>query len=239
METSSDEMELSDDSSSSGEEVEDFRKTTTEERVYNTIPGSDIATKAALAHHGAYANPVPRRGPSKAEKKSNKSRSILKTFIKKFGNKLEGDMNTVEGLIETINKIETVAQANSLIQAIHYKCQFKNFDQFFYVTEAIVDRLIKKHRASKEFLKLHRCVVPREECDVPPKMDTPEKWKKVVKKITSKELFAQYINYLQRYCAQVFVREIAYYLAFDVIKEHPDIADDINNLMPSINTSLM
>ena len=39
-------------------------KTSVDERHYGTIPGSALATQAALSHSQAHANPTVERGPS-------------------------------------------------------------------------------------------------------------------------------------------------------------------------------
>ena len=51
------------DSDSDNNEINPRLKTSTEERQYNTIPGSAIATHIALSHSRAQANPTVERGP--------------------------------------------------------------------------------------------------------------------------------------------------------------------------------
>ena len=52
-----------------------------EERHYGTIPGSALATQAALSHSWAQANPTMERGPSctKRVKKLSKERAVDKS----------------------------------------------------------------------------------------------------------------------------------------------------------------
>ena len=54
---------LTDSKTSDGTEVNPRFKTSVEERQYNTIPGSVIATYIALSHSRAQANPTVERGP--------------------------------------------------------------------------------------------------------------------------------------------------------------------------------
>ena len=51
------------DSNSDDNEIDPRLKTSIEERQYNTIPGSAIATQIALSHSRAQANPTMERGP--------------------------------------------------------------------------------------------------------------------------------------------------------------------------------
>ena len=53
-----DESKLLSDSNTSDEEVDSRLKTSPEERHYGTIPGSAIATRAALSHSTAQCNPT-------------------------------------------------------------------------------------------------------------------------------------------------------------------------------------
>ena len=59
------------DSDSDDNEINSRLKTSIEERQYNTVPGSAIATHIALSHSKAQANPTVERGPPrwKAETK--------------------------------------------------------------------------------------------------------------------------------------------------------------------------
>ena len=50
------------DSDSDDNEIDPRLKTFIEERQYNTIPGSTIATQIALSHSRAQANPTMERG---------------------------------------------------------------------------------------------------------------------------------------------------------------------------------
>ena len=54
---------LTDDDTSDDTEVNTRFKTSVEEREYNTIPGSAIATHIALSHSRAQANPMVEHGP--------------------------------------------------------------------------------------------------------------------------------------------------------------------------------
>ena len=56
--------QLSDSDTSYEEPVSPILKTSVEERHYRTIPGSALATKIALSHSRAQANPTVERGPS-------------------------------------------------------------------------------------------------------------------------------------------------------------------------------
>ena len=51
------------DSDSDDNKIDPRLKTSIEERQYNTIPGSTIATQIALSHSRAQANPNVERGP--------------------------------------------------------------------------------------------------------------------------------------------------------------------------------
>ena len=51
------------DSDSDVNEINPRLKTSIEERQYNTIPGSTIATRIALSHSRAQANPTVEMGP--------------------------------------------------------------------------------------------------------------------------------------------------------------------------------
>ena len=63
---------LSDTDSSDDNEVYHQFKTSVEERQYNTIPGSAIATHIALSYSRAQANPTIERGPPCQKVKVNK-----------------------------------------------------------------------------------------------------------------------------------------------------------------------
>ena len=56
--------QLSDSDTSDKEPINPILKTSVEERHYRTIPGSALATQAALSHSRAQANPTVERGPS-------------------------------------------------------------------------------------------------------------------------------------------------------------------------------
>ena len=51
------------DSDSDDNDIDPRLKTSLEERQYNTIPGSAIATQIALGHSRAQVNPTVERGP--------------------------------------------------------------------------------------------------------------------------------------------------------------------------------
>ena len=51
------------DSDSDDNDIDPRLKTSIEERQYNTIPGSAIATQIALSHSRAQMNPTMERGP--------------------------------------------------------------------------------------------------------------------------------------------------------------------------------
>ena len=51
------------DSDSDNNDIDPRLKTSIEERQYNTIPRSSIATQKALSHSRAQANPTVERGP--------------------------------------------------------------------------------------------------------------------------------------------------------------------------------
>ena len=53
-------------------EINPKLKTSVEERQYNTIPGSAIATHIALSYSRAQANPTVERGPPNRKAKTNK-----------------------------------------------------------------------------------------------------------------------------------------------------------------------
>ena len=63
------------DSDSDNNEIDPRLKTSIEERQYNTIPGSAIATQIALSHYRAQANPTVERGPPQQKTKPKKSTS--------------------------------------------------------------------------------------------------------------------------------------------------------------------
>ena len=63
---------LTDSDSSDDNEVNPRFKTSVEERKYNTIPGSAIATHIALSYSRAQANPTVERGPPHLKVKVNK-----------------------------------------------------------------------------------------------------------------------------------------------------------------------
>ena len=56
--------QLNDTDTSDEEPINPILKTSVEERPYGTIPGSVLATQAALSHSRAQANPTVERGPS-------------------------------------------------------------------------------------------------------------------------------------------------------------------------------
>ena len=60
------------DSDSDDNETNPRLKSSIEERQYNTIPGSAIATHIALSYSRAQVNPTVERGPSHQEAKTNK-----------------------------------------------------------------------------------------------------------------------------------------------------------------------
>ena len=60
------------DSDSDDNEANPRLKTSIEERQYNTIPGSAIATHIALSYSRAQANPTVERGPPHQIAKTNK-----------------------------------------------------------------------------------------------------------------------------------------------------------------------
>ena len=51
------------DSDSDDNDIDPRLKTSIEDRQYNTIPGSTIATQIVLSHSRAQANPTVERGP--------------------------------------------------------------------------------------------------------------------------------------------------------------------------------
>ena len=62
---------LSDSDSSNDNEINPRLKTSVEERQYNTIPGSAIATHIALSYSRAQVNPTVERGPPHQKAKMN------------------------------------------------------------------------------------------------------------------------------------------------------------------------
>ena len=72
---------LTDSGSSDDNEVNPQFKTSVEERQYNTIPGSAIATHIALSYSRVQANPTVERGPPYQKVKVNKP-SAQKTKAK-------------------------------------------------------------------------------------------------------------------------------------------------------------
>ena len=72
---------LTDSDSSDDNEVNPRFKTSVQERQYNTIPGSAIATHIALSYSRAQANPTVKRGPPHQKVKVNKP-SAEKTTAK-------------------------------------------------------------------------------------------------------------------------------------------------------------
>ena len=60
------------DSDSDDNEINPRLKTSIEERQYNTIPGSAIATQIALSHSRVQANPTMERGPPQLKTKIKK-----------------------------------------------------------------------------------------------------------------------------------------------------------------------
>ena len=63
---------LSDSDSSNDNEINSRLKTSVEERQYNTMPGSAIATCIALSYSRVQANPTTERGPPCQKAKTNK-----------------------------------------------------------------------------------------------------------------------------------------------------------------------
>ena len=63
---------LSDSDSSNDNEINLRLKTSVEERQYNTIPGSAIATQIALSYSRAQVNLTVERGPPHQRAKTNK-----------------------------------------------------------------------------------------------------------------------------------------------------------------------
>ena len=63
---------LSDSDSSDDNEINPRLKTSIEERQYNTIPGSAIATRISLSYSRAQANPTVEREPPHQKAKTNK-----------------------------------------------------------------------------------------------------------------------------------------------------------------------
>ena len=63
---------LSDSDSSDDNKINPRLKTSVEERQYNTIPGSAIATCIALSYSRAQVNPTVGRGPPRQKAKTNK-----------------------------------------------------------------------------------------------------------------------------------------------------------------------
>ena len=72
---------LTDSDSSDDDKVNPRFKTSVEERQYNTIPGSAIATCVALSYSRVQANPTVERGPPHQKVKVNKP-STDKTKVK-------------------------------------------------------------------------------------------------------------------------------------------------------------
>ena len=62
---------LSDSDSSNDNEINPRLKTSVEERQYNTIPGSAIATYIALSYSRVQVNPTVERGPPQQKVKVN------------------------------------------------------------------------------------------------------------------------------------------------------------------------
>ena len=62
---------LSDSDSSNDNEINPRLKTSVEERQYNTIPGSALATHIALSYSRAQVNPTVERGPPRQKVKVN------------------------------------------------------------------------------------------------------------------------------------------------------------------------
>ena len=60
------------DSDSDDNEINPRLKTSIEEKQYNTIPGSAIATQIALSHSRAQMNPTMERGPPRQKTKIKK-----------------------------------------------------------------------------------------------------------------------------------------------------------------------
>ena len=76
---------ITDSDSSNDNEVNPRFKTSTEERHYNTIPGSATATCIALSYSRAQMNPTVERGPPHWKSKINKP-STDKTKAKSSDN---------------------------------------------------------------------------------------------------------------------------------------------------------
>ena len=68
------------DSDSDNNKINPRLKTSTEERQYNTIPGSAIATHIALSYSRVQANPTVERGPPQ-QKIETKKPSVEETKI--------------------------------------------------------------------------------------------------------------------------------------------------------------
>ena len=82
---------LTDSDTSDDTEVNPRFKTSVEEREYDTIPGSAIATQIALSHSRAQANPTIEHGPlhckAKIKKLSTDKAKDKNTHAKNKGNK--------------------------------------------------------------------------------------------------------------------------------------------------------
>ena len=72
-ESTSQSKSLTDSDSSDDNEVNPRFKTSVEERQYNTIPGSAIATRIALSYSRVQANPTIERGPPHQKVKSKRT----------------------------------------------------------------------------------------------------------------------------------------------------------------------
>ena len=60
------------DSDSNDNDIDPRLKTSIEERQYNTIPGSTIATQIVLSHSRAQVNPTMERGPPRQKTEPKK-----------------------------------------------------------------------------------------------------------------------------------------------------------------------
>ena len=66
------------DSDSDNNEINPRLKTSIEERQYNTIPGSVLATCIALSHSRVQVNPTMERGPPQQNSKTKKPSALVK-----------------------------------------------------------------------------------------------------------------------------------------------------------------
>ena len=77
------------DSDSDDNKINPRLKTSIEQRQYNTIPGSAIATHIALSHSRAQANPTVERGPPR-QKAEAKKPPVEETKIETSGTSHKG-----------------------------------------------------------------------------------------------------------------------------------------------------